>query len=155
MQKKQNLNPKQYTDLMSQLSGMKVTNVIHTQDSMLNIELELSDKKITLIIDGDWNIQQNLKLKLTSQPKKNQSDSEYYNSLRELATLLKNDVTKLINIQIEQDLKNAVITFNKNWKLSINQNEFGLLSYKNENNQEYLILSISDNQKTDTYLEKV
>lgn len=136
----------EYIKILESLSGMEVLNCYHTQDSVLRFSLLGEGKKVTLILDGNWQLfnQKRRKICDSSQDLKI-TDHEYYEKLRRCADTLSNEVSYLSSISFNENAKEATMKFNNNWYLKTQENKFGLLSFQDENTAMYVISTVDEN----------
>jgi|GEM_PF-4076496 len=155
MTKEVPLTTSQYIQSLNSLSGMKLRDCYHTQDSVLRFSFIDEQRKITLILDGDWQLQNENEIICSSSPDESLDYHEYYQKLRNCAAGLKKTVHSLSSISFKNNAENAVLTFDNGWKLNVQKNQFGLLGYQNDETQEYVMYSIDEKTHKPRYYKSL
>lgn len=145
MSRQKNITQAEYVNAFTVLHGLQVASVYHTQDTMLNLELvdrEDRNQKFTLIIDGAWEIHKEGIAVINSELRDGEDAHDYYERLKSIANELKEDVSTLLRITFSDDAQKAKILFDHQLNIEIKSNKFGLISFKNNQTQEYTIAEL-------------
>lgn len=146
----------EFKEKMTALSGMKLIDAYHTQDSVIRFTLKNVLTQITLIVDGNWELFDKDKVICSSSQLNDETDQQYYEKIKINTARIKQESKFIKDIVFNKDLTNSKLTFDNGFQLKVAQNKFGLLSYQIEETEEYVIYSVDEETgKTRFYKSKL
>lgn len=151
MKNEKRLSLAEYIQHIVSLSGMKLDDCYHTQDSVLRFLLTDDSRRMVLILEGNWKFQDDKENVYNSSQNSSETDTEYYQKLRSCASYIKENVSSIRNFSFDDYGEKVKISFDNGWTIDVNKNKFGLLSYHDEITEEYLIYSVDEESNLSQY----